>query len=59
MKAIRRRLDAQTKAAIEEQKVAARNPSIHHYIGVNENTRVSLFSFNETPGGDPLGKVGR
>jgi hypothetical protein len=47
----------------EEQKLAARTPNIHHYIGVNENVPVSLLDFAQgaDPGieQDPIFKVRR
>ncbi|KAJ2932090.1 hypothetical protein H1R20_g5002, partial [Candolleomyces eurysporus] len=46
---------------INEQKMAARNPDIHHYIGINQNCPVSILPLSQTypedmPGLDPLGK---
>lgn len=47
---------------IEEQQSAAKNPDIHHYIGISQNCPISLIDLSrvyadDTPGLDPLGKV--
>ncbi|KAJ2933285.1 hypothetical protein H1R20_g3796, partial [Candolleomyces eurysporus] len=64
IRAMRQKInEAKKKRArdIEEQKVAAKNADIHHYIGISQNCPVSLINLSrtypdDTPGLDPLGK---
>lgn len=65
MQAIRQRINKVRKIKgkeINEQKTAARNADIHHYIGISQNCSVPILPLSrlyaeDTPGLDPLGKV--